>query len=166
MSGSTSILGSGKRLPAGTGPRLWVVVIAGLGLLLSGCLPAVASPPATRDIPVTISGMRFVPDHYNVRAGETIRFVVTNPTNVGHELFIGEMAEQLAHHREVMNQSPAEQIQAMQHTGYGIYLDPEGRGELTYHFATAGQIMIGCHVHGHWEAGMLATITVDLASSP
>jgi uncharacterized cupredoxin-like copper-binding protein len=166
VSGTTVILGSGKRMAPGAGPRLSVVVIAGLGLLLSGCVPAVASPPATRDIPVTISGMRFVPDHFEVRVGETIRFVVTNPTKVGHELFIGEMAEQLAHHREVMNQSPSEQVQAMQHTGYGIYLDPEGRGELTYHFSTAGQIMIGCHVHGHWEAGMLATITVDPASAP
>lgn len=166
MSGTTVILGSGKRMARGAGPRLSVVIIAGLGVLLSACVPPVVSPPATRDIAVTISGMRFVPDHVEVRVGETIRFVVTNPTKVGHELFIGEMAEQLAHHRKVMNQSPAEQIQAMQHTGYGIYLDPEGRGELTYHFSTAGQITIGCHVHGHWEAGMLATITVDPATAP
>lgn len=163
MSGTTVILGSGNRMVLGVGPRLSVVVIA--GLLLSGCVPAVASPPATRDIPVTISGMRFVPDHYSVRVGETIRFVVTNPTDVGHELFIGEMAEQLAHHRAVMNQSPSEQVQLMQHTGYGIYLEPHGSGELVYHFRAAGQITIGCHVHLHWEAGMRGTITVDAAGA-
>jgi Uncharacterized copper-binding protein len=138
-----------------------VVVLAGLALLLVSCVvQAGPSPPATRDIPVSISGMRFVPDQFEVRVGETIRFVVTNPTDLPHELFIGSMAEQLAHHREVMSQPPVQQVPMMQHTGYGIYLVAHDSGQFIYHFGEAGQVMIGCHVPGHWEAGMLATITV------
>jgi uncharacterized cupredoxin-like copper-binding protein len=141
--------------------RVAVGILAGLALMLSSCVvQAVASPPATRDIRVTISGLHFVPDHFDVHLGETIRFVVTNPTDLPHELFIGTMAEQLAHHREVMNQPPLQQRQLMQHTGYGIYLEPYDSGQFIYRFSQAGQVMIGCHVPGHWEAGMLATITV------
>ena len=46
-----------------------------------------------------ISGLHFVPDQFDVRVGETIRFVVTNPTDLPHELFIGTMPEQVAHHQ-------------------------------------------------------------------
>ena len=159
----TVMLRSGERIALRTGACILVVIMAGLALLLSSCaIQAVASPPATRDIPVTISGMHFVPDHFEVRVGETIRFIVTNPTNLPHELFIGTMAEQLAHHAQVMNQPPPQQVQLMQHTGYGIYLEPNDSGQFIYHFSDAGQVMIGCHVPRHWEAGMLATITVRL----
>ena len=163
MSGAMVMPSSGERIAREAGPRLPMLVIAGLALLLPGCVvQAVASPPATRDIPVTISGLHFVPDHFEVRVGETIRFIVTNPTDLPHELFIGTMAEQLAHHAQVMNQPSPQQVQLMQHTGYGIYLEPYDSGQFVYHFSAAGQVMIGCHVPGHWEAGMLATITVRL----
>ncbi len=139
-------------------------VAVGLALALSGCVWSpnlAASPPATRDIPVSISGMKFVPDHFEVRAGETIRFQVTNPTDVPHELYIGSMDEQRAHHAEVMNLRGNQQVRAMQHMGYGIYLVAHDSGQFIYHFSTAGQITIGCHVPGHWEAGMMATVVVQ-----
>jgi uncharacterized cupredoxin-like copper-binding protein len=151
----------GRRIVGRTGLSFPVAVLATFSILLTSCLvQAVASPPADRDIHVSISGLRFVPDHFEVRVGETIRFVVTNPTDVPHELFMGTMAEQLAHHREVMNEPPDQQVQLMQHTGYGIYLIAHDSGQFLYHFSEAGQVTIGCHVPGHWEAGMLATITV------
>jgi uncharacterized cupredoxin-like copper-binding protein len=139
-----------------------VALLATFTILLTSCLVhAAASPPADRDIHVSISGMRFVPDHFEARVGETIRFVVTNPTDVPHELFMGTMAEPLAHHREVMNEPPDQQVQLMQHTGYGLYLMAHDTGQFLYPFGEAGQVTIGCHVPGHWEAGMLATITLS-----
>src|SRR6266542_1222654 len=76
------------------GPRVAAVLLAGLGLLLASCVvQAQASPPATRDVRVTISGLHFVPDRFDVRVGETIRFLVSNPTDLPHELFIGTVAE-------------------------------------------------------------------------
>lgn len=157
----TAMPRQGERVAFKAGPRLRVVVLAGLALLLVSCGgQAGASPPATRDITVSISGMRFVPDQFEVHVDETIRFVVSNPTDLPHELFIGTMPEQLAHHRAVMSQPPAQQVELMQHFGYGIYLLAHDSGEFIYHFGEAAQVMIGCHVPGHWEAGMLATITV------
>jgi uncharacterized cupredoxin-like copper-binding protein len=142
------------------GPRI-AAVIVGLGLLLTSCaVQAQASPPATRDIRVGISGLHFVPDRFDVRVGETIRFLVSNPTNLPHELFIGTMAEQLAHHQEVMKQAPAEQAAMMEHTGYGIYLMAHDSGEFVYHFSHSGEVVMGCHVPGHWEAGMMAMVLV------
>jgi uncharacterized cupredoxin-like copper-binding protein len=137
------------------------MLLAGLGLFLASCVvQASASPPATRDIRVNINGLHFVPDHFEVRVGETIRFVVSNPTDQPHELFIGTEAEQLAHHREVMNQPPDQQVQLMQHTGYGIYLTAYDSGQFIFHFSEVGEIVIGCHVPGHWEGGMRAMVSV------
>lgn len=140
-----------------------LVLGAGLAVALSGCAwdTIRAKPPATRDIPVSINGMRFVPDHFEVRVGETIRFLVTNPTDLPHELYIGSMDEQLAHRTEVMHLTGRPQVRAMQQTGYGIYLLAHDSGQFVYHFSAPGQIRIGCHVPGHWEAGMMATIDVQ-----
>jgi uncharacterized cupredoxin-like copper-binding protein len=143
------------------GPRVAALLLVGLGLILASCVvQAQASPPATRDVRVTISGLHFVPDRFEARVGETIRFIVSNPTNLPHELFIGTMAEQLAHHQEVMKQSPAEQVQLMQHTGYGIYLMAQDSGEFVYYFSQPGDVVMGCHVPGHWEGGMMAIVSV------
>lgn len=151
-----------ERVAFKAGPCLPVVVLAGLALLLVSCggQAGASQAAATRDIPVSITGMRFVPEQFDVHVDETIRFVVTNPTDLPHELFIGTMPEQLAHHRAVMSQPPAQQVELMQHFGYGIYLLAHDSGEFIYHFGEAAQIVIGCHVPGHWEAGMMATITV------
>ena len=141
--------------------RFAAVLVTGLALLLLSCtVQLAAAPPASRDIRVSISGLHFVPDQFDVRVGETIRFVVTNPTDLPHELFIGTMPEQVAHHQEVMKQSPVDQVQLMDHTGYGIYLMAGDSGQFIYHFAHAGAVIMGCHVPGHWEGGMIAIVSV------
>jgi uncharacterized cupredoxin-like copper-binding protein len=110
-------------------------------------------------IPMSIEDYHFVPDHIVVQEGQTVRFVITNPTDRAHELFIGTPAEQdadEAHHRGA---SPMEQPN-MSRYGYGIYLPAYGTGEFEYHFTVANGIMIGCHLPGHWAAGMKASISV------
>lgn len=159
------LAGSGFSPLGGARATLGIMAVAtGLALVLSGCIWNAnlgAAPPATRDVSVSISGMRFVPDHFEVHVGETIRFLVANPTDIPHELYIGSMDEQLAHHMEVTNLTGSQQVRAMQQTGYGIYLMAHDSGQFIYHFSTAGQIKIGCHVPGHWEAGMMATVDVQ-----
>ncbi len=145
-----------------TTPRKALIAL-GLGLLLVACSPSADR----RDIPagtdrvleLTMEGMRFIPNQLDVKVGETITFVVTNPNDIPHELFIGDEADQMVHHAAHMAAPPADQA-AVPHMGYGIYLDAHGTGMVTYHFTKAGEIMLGCHLPGHWEAGMVALVTV------
>ncbi len=104
--------------------------------------------------------MRFIPDQLTAKVGETIAFVVTNPNDIAHEVYIGDMADQMAHHATHMA-LPSDQQQLATHYGMGLFLDPHGTGVFTYHFATAGQVFLGCHLPGHWEAGMRAVVTVS-----
>jgi len=139
------------------------VLVVALGLALAACSPSADRrdiPPGTdRVIELTMQPMRFVPDRLTVKMGQTVTFVVTNPNDIPHELFIGNMADQMAH-RAVHAAAPSSGQAAVSHMGYGIYLQAHGTDMVTYHFATAGEILIGCHLPGHWEAGMLATVTV------
>ncbi|MEA2026476.1 MAG: plastocyanin/azurin family copper-binding protein [Chloroflexota bacterium] len=44
-------------------------------------------------------------------------------------------------------------------------LEPGVSVEVVATFDEAGEMLIGCHVPGHWEAGMRGTITVLPAAS-
>jgi uncharacterized cupredoxin-like copper-binding protein len=108
---------------------------------------------------MSIEGYHFLPDHLTVHEGETVRFLITNPTDRAHALFIGTPAEQDADEARHEGASPLEQPDTS-HYGYGIYIPAFGTAELDYHFTVANGIMIGCHLPGHWAAGMRATVTV------
>jgi uncharacterized cupredoxin-like copper-binding protein len=136
----------------------------GLGLLLVACSPAAGrrDVPAGTDrvVELSMQGMHFIPDRVVVNAGEQVAFVVTNPNDIPHELFIGTMADQMAHHALHMAASASAQAQ-VKHGGYGIWLAPHDTGVVSYRFDTAGEIFLGCHLPGHWEAGMVATVVVE-----
>jgi len=135
----------------------------GIGLLLVACSPTADRrdvPEGTdRVVELSMAEMHFIPDTVEVRAGELVAFVVTNPNDIAHELFIGDEADQMAHHGAHAAASSPDQAR-VQHFGYGIYLAPHGTGVVSYQFDTPGDIMLGCHLPGHWEAGMRATVTV------
>ncbi len=137
--------------------------VAGL-LLLSACGVGAQSTAAgstgIRTIELDTVGMRFVPDHIDVRLHETVRFVVRNTEATPHEVFIGTEAEQMAHHALHASTAPQAQ-QGIQHYGYGAYLPGFGTVEFDYRFDLATEIIIGCHLPGHWEAGMKAAIFVS-----
>lgn len=42
----------------------------------------------------------------------------------------------------------------------GIAVEPGATGTLEYTFEQAGEILAGCHEPGHYEAGMVASMTV------
>ena len=134
-----------------------------IGLLLVACSPSAErrSVPAGTDriVELSMEGMRFIPDRIEVKQGELVAFVVTNPNDIGHEVFIGSEADQMAHRARHMAVPSADQA-GVPHMGYGIFLPPHGTGVVSYRFDTSGAIMLGCHLPGHWEAGMKALVTV------
>lgn len=133
-------------------------MVAVVGLAACGATAGSIGPAEPRTIEINIDGYHFVPDHFEVAAGETVRFMISNPDDIGHELFIGTAAEQAD--RRASGVAEPSGSANVSHFGYGIYLPAFSDGELDYAFSDDEDLLIGCHLPGHWEAGMVATIDV------
>jgi uncharacterized cupredoxin-like copper-binding protein len=117
-----------------------------------------AVPPIvalTGEVAVTMTdAMRFAPDPITVKAGVPITFMVKNAGLTVHEFVVGTESEQADHAAEM----------AMGDMGHGhdnaISVQPGKKGTLTMTFTKAGDILVGCHEPGHYDAGMKATLSV------
>lgn len=113
---------------------------------------------ADRVIAVTTSDdLTFDPSEIKVTLGETIKFEVSNPGTVGHEFLIGDDAFQAAHADEMAGMEgdmlPSDEA-------YAISIAPGETRSIAWTFSTDGIVKYGCHVTGHYEAGMVGAITV------
>ncbi len=117
----------------------------------------VSTQPVSRTIQVeTTDTLRFVPDHLDVRVGETIAFEIRNAGNQPHEFFIGTPADQQQHEREMVEDG------APMHAEPGQIDVPTGKTvQLVYTFNDPGTLEYGCHIPGHYSAGMRGMITVS-----
>jgi uncharacterized cupredoxin-like copper-binding protein len=111
----------------------------------------------SRTIEVTMDDtMRFTPDQFNIKPGETLRFAVRNIGVLSHEMVIGSMAE-LKEHAEMMRAMPT-----MQHAESNMLtLAPGQSGDIIWQFGEPGTIDVACLVPGHLEAGMKGVIEVE-----
>lgn len=114
-------------------------------------------------IEVKMGEFFFAPRGLSVPVGVPVTLLVTNPGVVDHELVIGD-----AHAQDEAEEAMRS---ASGHTGHGanghhgdavpsIYLRPGESGELTVTFSRKGELLIGCHIPGHWAAGMQGTLAV------
>lgn len=135
-----------------------VATVAALGLVLAACgggngsSTEPAGEPRTIEV-TTLDTLRFEPERVSVRAGETVRFVVTNAGQTVHDFFVGTEDEQMEHERSMgdMGHGDAE----------ALTLDPGETGELTVTFDEPGEVLYGCHQPGHYAGGMVGTIVVE-----
>jgi uncharacterized cupredoxin-like copper-binding protein len=111
---------------------------------------------AKRSIEVGMAdNMRFTPDKIAVRQGETVKFVARNTGKVMHEFVIGTKAEN-GKHAEMMVKFPT-----MEHDEpYMAHVPPGKTGEIVWTFNRAGEFEFACLIAGHYQAGMVGTITV------
>lgn len=125
--------------------------------------PALGTKDAPRVIGVTMGNFFFEPGSITVHAGETIRFVITNPTEIAHEMVIGTAEEQEHHAQEMAAGMDHEQMGDHDDAAEPNELEVEAgeTGELVWTFDQAGEFLLGCHVAGHWEAGMKGTVEVE-----
>jgi Cu+-exporting ATPase len=119
-----------------------------------------ASPSAIRQPDRTVllsttDQLRFMPDSLNVRAGDTVAFVVTNPGTVAHDFVIGNENAQQAHERQMAVGATDGML-----GGSSIEVPAGATATLVYTFDQPGTLLFGCHVPGHYAAGMRGTITV------
>jgi uncharacterized cupredoxin-like copper-binding protein len=80
---------------------------------------------------------------------------VSNPGPTAHEFVVGSAAVQQAHEQEMTNSGSMPDDSA-----YALDLPPGATRTLLYTFEQPGSVLFGCHVAGHYQAGMLGTITV------
>ncbi|CAN5685743.1 plastocyanin/azurin family copper-binding protein [soil metagenome] len=115
---------------------------------------------ADRVVAVTASDdLAFDPAQIEVTKGETIEFDVSNPGTVGHEFVIGDDEFQAAHEDEMAGMGgdggmlPPDEV-------YAISVAPDETRSIAWTFSMDGVVKYGCHVPGHYEAGMVGAVTV------
>jgi uncharacterized cupredoxin-like copper-binding protein len=122
-----------------------------------------------RTVEVDMVDNAFSPSTVEVADGETVRFVFTNEGDVRHDAVIGDEAAQAEHEDEMRSAGTASggEVESMDHgaegegSGGGITLEPGETGELAYTSTAGGEVLIGCHEPGHYDAGMRLSITRD-----
>lgn len=119
--------------------------------------PSSSPASAATRIEVTLTdAFRIEPAEVTVPAGVPVTFVVTNSGALEHEFYLGDEEAQAEHEQEM------QAMGGMVHDEpEGIAVEPGDTKELTYTFASAGDTLAGCHVAGHYLAGMKATIKVE-----
>jgi len=100
--------------------------------------------------------MRFSPDTLSVVEGETIAFVVTNNGRLPHEFVIGDDATQRAH-EEAMAVDTASPHET---TASEIEVPSGSTATLIYTPRRDGTLLYGCHLPGHYAAGMRGMLAV------
>jgi uncharacterized cupredoxin-like copper-binding protein len=122
--------------------------------------PADASK-ATRTVKVTTKdSMRYeFSSELNLKAGEVVKFVVTNAGKIPHEFSVGDAAEQKSH------QAMMAKMPNMTHEdGNTVTVKPGETKELTWQFAGGSQVVFACNIPGHFQAGMFKKADVKGSS--
>jgi uncharacterized cupredoxin-like copper-binding protein len=117
--------------------------------------PGIASK-VTRTVNVDMrDDMKFHANIFDVKQGETIRFVAKNSGKVKHEMVLGT-AKDLKDHYEVMKKNPE-----MEHADANMVTVAPGKsGEIIWQFTKAGKVDFACLQPGHYDAGMKGIVTV------
>ncbi|MCB1824072.1 MAG: cupredoxin domain-containing protein [Candidatus Competibacteraceae bacterium] len=138
------------------------------------------TPAAQRTVEITLGEMYFKPETLNVKAGETVRFVVKNEGQLLHEFNIGT-SDMHAHHREEMAMmmehgmltptgiNPERMNMDHGQMGMGsmkhddpnsVLVEPGKTMELVWTFPKSGALQVACNIPGHSEAGMVGQIAI------
>ncbi|MFN8233188.1 MAG: plastocyanin/azurin family copper-binding protein [Actinomycetota bacterium] len=99
---------------------------------------------------------RFEPASISVSEGETIMFDVSNQGSAVHEFVIGDDSFQDEHEAEMADMGGM----AMVDEPNAITIQPGESKTLVWTFSQAGSFLYGCHVAGHYAAGMRGSIDV------
>ncbi len=128
---------------------------------------------ATRTVKITLGDMYYQPASVQVKAGETVRFVLNNQGQLAHEFSLGDAAMHAEHQQQMLAMQSMDHSQmghdmagmehgAMNHADANtVSLQPGKTAELTWTFAKAQGLQFACNFPGHYQAGMVGTLEVD-----
>lgn len=106
-----------------------------------------------------LDSMRFEPAVLNVKRGQTIRLIFSNEGQIPHEAVLGNAAEQRIHENEMQTAEKSGGVMDHHHPN-AVSLEPGKSQELLWQFTRPGAFEIGCHLPGHYAAGMVGKIVV------
>ncbi|MGH2384513.1 MAG: cupredoxin domain-containing protein [Candidatus Limnocylindria bacterium] len=137
--------------------RRWALPALVTALVLAACAPSggASADGDVRSVEVRMTDeLRFEPAEITVSAAETVRFEVTNDGQAVHEFLIGDEAAQ--------GEFAEEMAEGGMHTetDAGVTVQPGETETFEYTFDAPGELLAGCHEPGHYEAGMVASISV------
>lgn len=118
-----------------------------------------ATTDVDRVVEIDMEDIAFSVTELEFSVGERVRFVFENVGEAPHEAIIGDMHVQQEHEAEMAEGGG-------HHDGghHGdlsmISLESGESGSFVHEFTEAGELWMGCHVPGHWDAGMSTRITV------
>ena len=134
---------------------------------------------ATRSVEVVMGDMSFTPKAIDIKAGETVRFVLVNKGQLLHEFNLGDAAMHARHQQEMLNMQQSGLLtptgmKEMDHgamSGMGhemkhddpnsVLVEPGKTAELTWTFTQATSLEFACNIPGHYQAGMVGKLTVS-----
>jgi uncharacterized cupredoxin-like copper-binding protein len=130
---------------------------------------------ATRTVEVTLQDIAFEPKSLDVKAGETVRFVLVNKGRLLHEFNLGDAAMHAAHQKEMLQMQASGMLTAtgmgkMDHSAMGgmkhddpnsVLVEPGKTAELTWTFTKTTGLEFACNLPGHYQAGMVGKLTVE-----
>lgn len=127
----------------------------------------------SRTIEVVMYDNYYEPAEIKLKAGETVKFVITNKGELVHEFNIGttkmlmdhapEMEMMVDHGVLEADRINWDAAKAMQKSmGHGMHtaknavlLEPGKTGEVIWTFPKSAKLEFGCTVPGHYDAGMV-----------
>ncbi|WP_024617307.1 copper-resistant cuproprotein CopI [Pseudomonas kilonensis] len=172
-------------------------MLMGKRLILAACALALSAPlwaspghfdfgqpapaaKASRSIDVVMGDMTFDPGALDIKAGETVRFVLINKGQLLHEFNLGNAAMHADHQQEMLKMQQSGQLMptamkpGMDHAAMGhdqasmghddpnsVLVEPGKTAELTWTFSKATRLEFACNVPGHYQAGMKGDLTVS-----
>ncbi len=118
-------------------------------------------------VEVEMTDLAFDPSEFEVAQGATVTFVFDNTDTIDHEAIIGDETAQDEHEAEMMDSGgDMDGADDMGHKSgasdpsESVLVAPGENAEITYTFDETGDVLLGCHQAGHYDGGMVATITV------
>jgi uncharacterized cupredoxin-like copper-binding protein len=128
------------------------VVASVLAIALAACAPASGAEGNEQTVHVRLRYSRFQPAAFAFEPGTTVTFVVENADPIDHEFILGDETVQLAHERGTEAFHPPRPGEMTVVGGT--------TATTTYTFSEPGELILGCHLPGHYAYGMRAVVLV------
>jgi uncharacterized cupredoxin-like copper-binding protein len=133
----------------------------------------------SRTVKVMMYDNYYEPSSFQIKAGETIKFVVENAGMLVHEFNIANKMMHMKHQPEMIKmveneilladtidkekmKKMAKMDKAMAHShSNSVLLEPKQKGEIIWKFDNAVNIEVACNVPGHYQVGMIAKVDIN-----
>ena len=134
----------------------------------------------TRTLEIDVYDNYYEPETVEVKAGETVKFIVKNDGALLHEFNLGTPHMHMAHQKEMRMMmehgmlTPTgmnHEMMNMDHSAMGmpamkhddpnsVLVEPGETKELVWHFHKPTMVEFACNIPGHYEAGMVGELEV------